>query len=535
MTPALLRKAIKRARAIQASRPRPQSSTFTPEAVAAGHGKQLALMVTRALYVIVLCSRRAGKTFALAEMLAAGALSGPRRNLLYIALSRGHAKRIMWGEIWKPMLAKWGVECRHNETELHTTFPNGSIVYFSGTDDVANIQKNLGFRLSMAVVDEAQSQSDSVLVPLVTTILPNALLDDPENPGQLIMAGTIPDAPAGHFLKVWNEGTWERHNWNRFENPHLGDQQKMLDVYMRANPGITVEDPQVQREWYGKFVFDPLATAYRYSVTLNGYVPTVPAWLREDADVELTAGRFKVPALWYNGEPVAAPDAVVMAAKPFDGIDVFSVGIDPGSTSDRFSVVVRGWGSKDRTVQDVFIFVTPRGSQITWGQIAPVLRVVQKRFAPIWWQYDAGSSMNELDVFRKDYGVPAIAAAKKVDLPGQVRRNNDLLTQGRLKVMIGSPIEEDYQKARWDVKARANGQYKWASQWHPDPSEAARYALAPYFDASHPAATEEERHREFRKAQAERAERNRKATQPDDTYEKAEFEDDSMSDMYDGD
>jgi hypothetical protein len=89
----------------------------------------------------------------------------------------------------------------------------------------------------------------------------------------------------------------------------------------------------------------------------------------------------------------------------------------------------------------------------------------------------------ELDTFGADYGVPLIKAANKSDFPGQVRRVNDLLTRGRAKVMIGSKLEEDYQKARFDADARKRGQWRWSSQWHPDPSEAARYALQAYFDA----------------------------------------------------
>ncbi len=47
--------------------------------------------------------------------------------------------------------------------------------------------------------------------------------------------------------------------------------------------------------------------------------------------------------------------------------------------------------------------------------------------------------------------------------------------------MIGSGVEEDYQRARFDQEARAKGSWRWSSQWHPDPSEAARYGLQGYW------------------------------------------------------
>jgi hypothetical protein len=134
----------------------------------------------------------------------------------------------------------------------------------------------------------------------------------------------------------------------------------------------------------------------------------------------------------------------------------------------------------------VFDWTSERGARLSWKQIAEVLAIVQAKFAPTWWFYDAGSSQNELDTFTADYGVPVIKAANKADLPGQVRRFNDLLTQGNAKVMEGSPLEEDLMSAKWDADARARGQWKWSNQYHPDPSEAARYGLAGYFDSFAP-------------------------------------------------
>jgi hypothetical protein len=99
------------------------------------------------------------------------------------------------------------------------------------------------------------------------------------------------------------------------------------------------------------------------------------------------------------------------------------------------------------------------------------------------WRYDAGSSQNTIDNLLNDFGIALVLAAKKVDKKGQVDRNNDLLEQRRMLVMLGSALEQDYQRARWNPAALARSQYEWASSWHPDPSEAGRYALQDYFDA----------------------------------------------------
>jgi len=185
-----------------------------------------------------------------------------------------------------------------------------------------------------------------------------------------------------------------------------------------------------------------------------------------------------VPA-WLKD--IEAPSGVVMAAVPFPGIDMFSVGIDPG-TRDRVSLQVHGWGKGSQLVQHVFDWTTAKNAKLRWSQIADVAKHVQQHFSPMYWHYDAGSSKNELDVFYRTHGIPVIKAANKSDMPGQVRLVRDLLGTSRYKVMAHSSLEEDYTKARFDPDARARGQYKWASHWHPDAGDAGRYSLGPYWN-----------------------------------------------------
>lgn len=428
---------------------------MTYAALAAGHTAQQALMEDVARHILALCSRRVGKTTGIAGRNAKRSMDQPNGNRIYIALTKDQARSIMWEPIWKPLCAKWQLPVDHNETRMVTSFNNGAHVRFTGTDDVRHIETELGAALDEATIDEAQSQGDNVLVPLVERILPPALAD---RRGTLLLAGTIPEVEAGLFWKLWQKSNYSKHNFNVFQNPHFRDAMVRLQEHLDANPGLTIDSPIIQREWFGRFVFDKSATAYTYDPNLNGYDPTLQA-------CHVTPPAFRVKS-----------------AVPHPYVEMFSVGIDPGS-DDRTAIEMWGWGRKSREVQHVFEAVTERGVRVTWGQIAEVLSMVAKRYNPIpWWYYDAGSSQNELDTFQKDYGVPVIKAAMKSDLIGQVRRNNDLLTQGRLKIMRGSALEEDYQKARWDQEARGRGQFKWASAWHPDPSEAARYALQGYFN-----------------------------------------------------
>lgn len=478
----------------------------TLEALAAGHAKQLAFTQDTARWVIALCSRRAGKTRGIAARALVRALRGPSTQV-YIALTKDQARNVtMWEPIWKPLLRKYGIAAKHDETRMITTFPNGSVIRFTGTDDVRHVETELGAAIDEAVIDEGQSQSDSVLVPLVRRILPPALAD---RRGTLILAGTVPDVEAGLFWDTWSKSNWSKHNWSMFDNPFMPGARAELAEYLSANPGLTEDSPVIQRERFGRFVFDKHATAYMFDAGLNSYTPTVPGWL---ARTEF-------------------PDGAAMAADVWPGIEVLSVGVDPGAT-DRMAVEVIGWGAR-HDVQHVFEWVSPKGAHLTWDQLGQVLAVVAERYDVYHWHYDAGSSKNELDTFQRVYGVPVIKAANKSDLAGQVRLMNSLLTTGRLKVMAGSSLEEDMRKARWDQDARAKGLWRWASSWHPDPADAARYAARPYFDLEPTPESAEQRAARERHELVERAERNRRAAEGSKDYDAQEFEgDDLFSDIY---
>lgn len=452
----------------------------TAEELCDGHAPQLAFTLDESRWIIALCSRRAGKTTGIAYRKLRRALRSPS-NQVYIALTKDQARTVtMWEPIWKPLLRRLGIPAKHDETRMITTFANGSVIRFTGTDDVRHIETELGSALDEATIDEAQSQSISVLGPLVTRILPPALSD---RRGSLVLAGTVPDVAAGLFWQVWSASNWSKHNWSMFDNPFMPNARQDLEEYLAQNPGLSVDTPVIQRERFGRFVFDASATAYTYSRALNGYAPEEPEWL---AAAFLSRLDYCHPIREGGG---GDPRYGLMAAKPL-------AKLPPGH------------------VQHVFEWSTPRGAKLSTHQYYAVAALAQEHYSKIggkafsfaidpganvdrvsiegvcWdspagyvhWRYDAGSSQNTIDNLRRDYGIAMILAAKKTDLRGQVDRVNDTLTRGRELIMIGSALEQDLELARFDKDALARGQLKWSSNWHPDPSEAHRYALQDYFE-----------------------------------------------------
>jgi hypothetical protein len=494
---------------------------FTIERFAAGHVPQLKAMRDRSPWIHVLCDRQSGKTWFDIGAITANMLERPRSKNVFLGLVGTGLRFSVW-PIWKEHCERWGLcdDNAHNETLMLTKFPNGSRVIIGGTDDLKNVKKFLGNRMagSVVVIDEAQDQVDSMLRYLLRQLLPPMLTKT----SRVILSGVLPDVPSGTFLDLAERdeqsGTggkgpgWSHHSWGRFANVHTPEARQQLADY-KEHHQLTDDDPQIQRDWLGcRRVWDLKATAYKYRQDRNGYVPERPAWLDDEiADLE-AAG---VPYAHDTREDAEGVRCGVMAAEPPEWMTEFSVAIDPGA-ADRFPVEVEGWGEGSREIRQVFEYSPPRGAGLTWGKVAPVLAIIQRRYGPIHWRYDAGGSKVELDAFDADYQIPVIHAAKKVDAAGQIRRVNDLYEQGRKKVMIGSALEQDCQRARG--ARQPGGAWKWTGEYHPDPSEADRYATEPYIDTYKPPPSDEEKTRQEREERRARHERRVHGEQDDDPW-----------------
>lgn len=418
-------------------------ANVSAEFIAAGHIPQRKLLEDASTRIMALCSRRAAKSVSVCGKLAHSATNFPGSTLIYFGATSKAVRLLIWGPVWQEFRRKWGVGGVDNETLMMTKFGNGSTVIFVGTDDFRHVETFLGGKLRGVAIDEAQSQPDSVLNPLIDRILPPSLSD---LGGWLMLSGTIPDVEAGKFYETWRANVnkpnagWKCHNWNRFQNPHIESEKALMQELI--NSGRSIDDPIIRRDWFGEFVFSNELTAFGYDRSKAGYDGNYPA-----------------------------------------GLELFSVGIDPG-TRDRTAIVVWGWGKRDPNIYQVYEWVTPKNSNTHLSDIAQQLQIINRKFVNVpWWYMDMGGSKMAIDTFGQDYGLPVIAAAKKVDRTAQVKRMADLLNSGRMKVRVGSQLEQDLMKAAWDKDARAVGRYEWSSQWHPDVADAGRYAVQGYFDS----------------------------------------------------
>jgi len=419
----------------------------------------------------VKCARQSGKSQGCDGLMLDRGLEYAGSWQILVGLNGVAVRQNNWIPIWqRGLLDRYDIERRDNEQQMISYFPNGTRALFMGSDDLRHLRNLLGNRLpagSTFIIDESQDQADAMLDYLHDVALPPMLT--PET--VVIEAGVRPDVPAGRFYERSTDPSWEHHSWARADNPHTPEAMETLRLYL-ADKGLTFADLEcdlknppdhvkrhmsvvyrVLRDWMNRDVYDPNETTYHYDAKRNGYTPETPDWAR-------------------GWEPPPGFGRV-MFAKPWPGIDTFAVAIDPGG-DDPFGLVVLGWGKTHRRIQHLVDWVSPAGARLTWGQVMRVLgSFVAKYYPTLMWRYDTNSD-TELDTFGHQYGVPVIRAAKKADMDGQIRRNNDLLEDGVLAVMDGSNLATDYARAKLKDGA-------WQA-YHPTASECGRYALGFYWE-----------------------------------------------------
>ena len=243
-------------------------NTPAPEFVDKSFPKQAAFVNDPSSRIAALCTRRAGKSYGIGLRMSKDAYETPECSVIYLALTRDSAKRIMWKDVLKPINRKLGLGIKFNEASLTATFPNGSVIYLFGADSNSDeMEKVLGSKLKTLVIDETGSFRQD-LRKLVYEMAEPALAD---YDGSVILIGTPTDLTKSLFYDVTmgKEPGWSLHTWNTFDNPHMAEKWKVrLDRLVALNPRV-VETPAYKRMYLGQWVVDADKLCYKFDVNRN--------------------------------------------------------------------------------------------------------------------------------------------------------------------------------------------------------------------------------------------------------------------------
>ena len=209
--------------------------------------------------ILVNTGRRTGKTNLAARWLVKKALKRDT-PCVYIHLKFDNAiKQLFDLVVESAKLIELGIE-RASKNEGVIQFNNGSYIKFVGNNNRAEADKLRGFKYRGIVIDEGAYQIG--LQYLIEDVLTPTMADFKDS--QIMMISTPPRTPKTYYEKCYKDPAWTKYEWNAERNPFIPDFREFINEYC-TKKGLTKDSPFIQREIYGKFVFDTEAQVF------NGY------------------------------------------------------------------------------------------------------------------------------------------------------------------------------------------------------------------------------------------------------------------------
>ena len=390
---------------------------------------QDAFVQDRAKYLAALCTRRAGKTNALARRFLDAMKKHPNSLCRYIALTRDSAKDIMW-PVLNEMNERMALNAEMNETNLTMTLQNGAKLKLYGADMKNFVRRLRGAKSPANAVDEAQEFESSHLEDLIDNILTPSILDYED--GWLAITGTPGPVPKGlfHDITELNKGGYSVHKWSLYDNPFLPNPHEFVQD-LKKRRGWDLTNSTFIREYGGNWVIDVDSLLIKYDANKSDY---------EELPM----------AEWIH-----------------------ILGVDIGlRDSDALAVV--GWHEKSASVYLVDELVTANQDITTLSeQIERMIRLYQ----PTKIVMDTGGlGAKVAEELRRRKGLPIEAADKKRKMEN-VAFLNDWLRLGRFKAKKGSIFANDSLKVQIDWDKSTPDRLAVKPGFHSDIIDAVLYAF----------------------------------------------------------
>lgn len=392
-------------------------------------GKQLNFINDKSRFVTAVTSRRAGKTTACALHLLDTALKHPNSTNFYITYARVDAKGIVW-----PMLHQLNRELDlkgdFNESDLTYRLSNGAMIRLGGAATAAEIDRFRGYAVKLAYVDESQ-RLQGYVENLVNDVLVPACFD---NKGQIRLIGTPGHVPVGFFYEASNSKQFSNHHWTIFDNPWIekksGTTAQVILEEELARRGVSIDDPTIQREFFGKWVVDTATLVLNYSKEQNHYD--------------------------------------VLPATPLEYI----MGIDLGY-KDADAIAILGHGSSSPTTYLVDeLITTKQGLSELFNQV----ETLRKLYDPYKIVIDTGGlGLKIAEEMRRRWQIP-VEAAEKTRKFENLELLNDSLRTGVFKAKESSRFASDSMILEWDIDKTKPDKKVISSTFHSDIIDSVLYA-----------------------------------------------------------
>lgn len=363
--------------------------------------KQIQFIRDTSRFKDAVCSRRSGKSVSCAADLIDTALNWPG-DVAYITLDRKTAKKILWRTLLQ-IIKEYKISAKIDNTELIISFGNGNNIFVSGAKDASEIEKFRGLALRKVYIDEVQSFR-SYIKDLVEDVIEPALTD---YNGSLVLIGTPGPVPSGFFYTASHSPGWSHHHWSMQDNPHikLKSGREPLDIIkeLAERRGLSITDPSIQREYFGKWEKDENSLVLRFNPGRN-IIVGVPENLQ------------------------------------------YVLGIDIG-WNDADAIAVLGYSS---TTNNVYLVEEWVQSKQTIGELVVEIKRLQGKYEPVKMVMDAGAlgkKIQEEILQRYQINIDAAEKSRKHEFISLF--NDDLMT-GAFKAIPDTRFEEDCNLVQWD-------------------------------------------------------------------------------------
>lgn len=366
---------------------------------------QASFVDDQSTYIAALCTRRAGKSMAVAIKLIKEAMSLPGCNVLYLALTRDSARSILWKDCIKAIDSKYQFGMKFNETLLEAKLSNGSVIKLSGADaNAKEMEKILGSKFRFIAIDEAGSFNQDMRV-LVYEMLKPCTID---YNGSIALIGTPHFRTNGLFFDVTEgqEPGWSVHKWTTFDNPYMEENfSKEIEEIKRLRP-LYMSTPAFKRMYLGQWFIDLSKLVYKYQEDLN--------------DLE---------AIEENSETWS-----------------YVLGVDLGYSPDPSAFVLGCYRDHD---PNLYIVSTYSQTEMIISAVAEKIKDYLRAYPRIRIVIDA-SNKQAVEEMRQRWGLP-IQAAEKQGKAAFIELMNSSMLQGFIKVVgkENEAIKEEWRNLVW--------------------------------------------------------------------------------------
>lgn len=218
------------------------------------------------------CPRRSGKSEGLGRKQLAECFNYPGSNQLYIGLTLGAARAIMWEPVVKRLNEEKNLGGHPNESRLEIKFEHrpglvSQYILFGADASARDIDKKLGGKYRSIVIDEAAFFKHDLNDMVYEKLLPCVADWD----GWIAIASTTSEYTRGLFYDVTTgaEPGWSLHKWTGADNPFMKDKLARQIAMLKKNKPRIEETPAFKRMYLNQWVIDTDSFVYKYDRDIN--------------------------------------------------------------------------------------------------------------------------------------------------------------------------------------------------------------------------------------------------------------------------